>query len=254
MSKKPKVLGIIPARLGSTRVPEKMLADICGKPLIAWTIERTKRAKSLDALVVATDSERIREVVEAEGVPVIMTSPDLATGTDRTAAAAKLFRDFTPDIVVTIWGDEPLYTHEAIDAVVELLSADPTLDVAGVADRIEGEALHAEPSLVKVLTSLDGTVLSFSRAAVPHPYRSKEAEPYHITGAQAMRRDFLFKYLELPQGPLERTEGVEQMRILEHGYRMKVVKGDYGNLGVNTPAELDQVRAMMAARLANEKG
>jgi 3-deoxy-manno-octulosonate cytidylyltransferase (CMP-KDO synthetase) len=247
---KPRVLGVIPARLESTRVPEKMLADICGKPLIAWTVERTKRATSLDALVVATDSERIAEVARALGVPVIMTPPTLPTGTDRSAAAAELFSDFEPDIVVTIWGDEPLYTHEAIDAVVELLLADPELQAAGVADRITDEAAHAEPSLVKVLTDLKDNVLSFSRAAVPHPYRSKEAAAYHITGAQAMRRDFLETYLGLPQGPLEKTEGIEQMRILEHGYRMRVVKGDFDNLGVNTPEELERVRAIMAARLA----
>jgi 3-deoxy-manno-octulosonate cytidylyltransferase (CMP-KDO synthetase) len=252
-SRKPKVLGVIPARIGSTRVPEKMILDICGKPLIQRTIERTQRAKNLDALVVATDSERIAEIATNLGVRAIMTPSELPTGTDRTAAAVKQFSDFVPDIVVNVWGDEPLYSATAIDACVELLLEDPDLQVAGVGDLIEDEKMIAEPSLVKVLTDLKNNVLCFSRAFVPHPYNSHAAvDVYHITGAMALRRDFLYMFLTLPQGPLELREGVEQMRILEHGYRMRIVKGTYQNLGVNTPEELEQVRVIVAERI--EKG
>ena len=246
---KPKVLGVIPARLGSTRIKNKMLESIIpGKTLVELTIERTKQAKSLDALILATDSELIAEAARKHDIPVVMTPAELNTGTDRVAAAVQQFTEFTPDIVVNIWGDEPLYPAEAIDACVDLLIQDPELPVAGVADRLTDEVMVAEPSIVKVLTDLKNNVLSFSRATVPFPYKPQSAYGhYHIIGAMAMRRDFLYRFLELPQTPLELREGVEQLRILEHGYRMKVVKGEYHNLGVNTPRELEQVRARLAA-------
>lgn len=244
-----KVLGVIPARLHSARIPKKMLADLCGKPLIAWTIERTKKARSLDALVVATDDESIAEVVRPLGVPVIMTPPELPTGTDRAAAAAQKFSDFQPDIIVNIWGDEPLFSHEAIDKCVALLKEDPALEVSGVGDLLPEELLN-EPSIVKVLTDLNNNVLSFSRAPVPYAYSAQAPiEHYHVIGVMAMRREFLYRFLTLPQTPIERREGVEQMRILEHGIRMRIVKGDYKNLGVNTQDELETVRSIFSARL-----
>lgn len=244
-----KVLGVIPARLASSRIPEKMLQDICGKPLIQWTIERTKKARSLDALVVSTDSERIAVVARALNVPVIMTPTELPTGTDRVAATVKLFKDFEPAIVANIWGDEPLYPASAIDACVEELRADDTLQVACAADRIEDEQMLAAPSIVKVLTDLDGYALSFSRAPIPFAYnQSAPYTHYHVIGAMAMRRSFLERFITMPQTPIELREGVEQMRIIEHGVRMRVVCGDYRNLGVNTPEELEEVRTIMAAR------
>ena len=246
---KPKVLGVIPARLGSTRIPEKMLKDIAGQPLIAWTIERTKQAQSLDALVVSTDSKQIAAIARSLGVPVFMTPAELPTGTDRVAATVAQFTDFVPDIVANIWGDEPLYPAAAIDETVNLLLADEKLLVACAVDRLADPKLIAEPSIVKVLTDLENNVLCFTRSAVPYPHNpAAAAEVYHVIGVMAMRRDFLKTFLALPQTPIEKMEGVEQMRILEHGHRLKVVKGDFHNLGVNTPDELEQVRAILIAR------
>lgn len=248
-----KVLGIIPARLGSSRIPEKMLEDICGKPLIQWTVERTKEAKSLDALVVATDSERIAEVVRRLGVPVIMTPSELPTGTDRVAYAADRFADFTPDIVVNIWGDEPLYPAQAIDDLVALMREDASLRVAVLGDRITDETMLHEPSIVQVMTDLQDNVLYFTRSAAPYRHnKDAKLHHYHVIGALAMRKEFQDAFLKLPQTPIERYEGVEQMRILEHGIRMRIVKGDYRNLGVNTPQDLERVREMMAARVVGE--
>jgi|SRR3989338_8770228 len=253
METRPKVLGIIPARLGSTRIPEKMLKDICGKPLIQWTVERTLKARSLDALVVATDSERIAEIVKPLGVPVIMTPSELHTGSDRAAAAAKLFTDFTPDIIAIIWGDEPLYPAEAIDNCVSLLLDDPELQAGIAADRIHDEEMWRQPSVVKVLADLKNNVLSFSRAPVPYAYHAKAStDLYHVIGVMVARREFLYQFLQMPQTPLELREGIEQMRILENGVRMRIHKGDYGSLGVNMPEELEQVRAIVAARLKGE--
>lgn len=249
-----KTLGVIPARLGSTRIPEKMLKDIAGKPLIRWTVERTLRAKSLDALVVSTDSERIADVVRGLGVPVIMSPAGLPTGTDRVAYAVGRFTGFQPDIVVNVWGDEPLYPAEAIDQCVDLLLRDDDLQVAGLADLIEDPAMLKEPSIVQVLMDQGGNALCFTRAAAPYRHNKDAAfDDYHVIGAMAMRREFLSEFLKLPQTPIERVEGVEQMRILEHGYRMRMVKGTFRNLGVNTLEELERVRAMMERRRQSEE-
>ncbi len=245
---KKKVLGVIPARLGSTRIPEKMLKDICGKSLIQRTVERTKEAKALDALVVTTDSEEIADEVRSLGVQVIMTDTDIPTGTDRVAAAVELFTDFEPDIVVNVWGDEPLYPPSAIDRSVQMLLDDEELSVVAAADRFTDEKMLTESSIVQVLTDLNNNALMFSRAALPYPYTDETVEYHHVIGVLAMKRDFLKKLLTLPRTPIEAREGVEQLRILEHGYRMGIVKGDFQNLGVNMPDELEEVRKIYEKR------
>lgn len=240
--KKNKILGVIPARLGSTRIPEKMLKDIEGKKLIERTIERTQKCSSLDQLVVTTDSDQIAELAKAKGVEVIMTDSAIPTGTDRVAAAVTQFTEFTPDIVVNIWGDEPLYPATAIDDCVQLLIDDPELPVATVADKITDLDMVNAPSVVQVLTDLNNNVLCFSRCPVPYPHTGEDYDHYHVIGVMAMKADFLNTFVNLPRTPIEMREGVEQMRILEHGYRIRVVKGDFKNLGVNTPEELEVVR------------
>ena len=249
---RPKILGVIPARSGSTRIKHKMLESILpNKTLVQLTFERSKKAKILDELIVATDSDEIEKNVRDVGGRVIRWPLPLASknGTEGVALALEQFKDFTPDIVVNIWGDEPLYPPEAIDECVNLLIKDPELQVSSVADRITDEVMVVEPSIVKVLTDLNNNVLSFSRATVPFPYNPKSSyDHYHIIGVMAMRLEFLHKFLKLPQTPLELREGIEQFRILEHGFRMGIVKGNYRNLGVNTPEELEKVRAIVAGR------
>jgi len=249
---RPKILGVIPARSGSTRIKNKMLESIIpGKTLVQLTFERSKKAKILDDIIVATDSDEIEKSAAAVGARVIRWPLPLASknGTEGVAQALEQFKDFIPDIVVNIWGDEPLYPAEAIDQCVDLLLKDPELQVSSVADRLTDEVMVVEPSIVKVLTDLNNNVLSFSRATVPFPYNPKSSyDHYHIIGVMAMRYDFFHRFLKLPQTPLELREGVEQFRIIEHGIRMQIVKGDYGNLGVNMPDELEKVRAIMATR------
>ncbi len=245
MDSKKKVLGVIPARIGSTRIPKKMLADIGGKTLIQRTVERTLEAKSLDALIVSTDSEEIAEVVRALGVTVFVEVFNEKNGTERVAATVPLFKDFEPDIVVNIWGDEPLYPASAIDACVAELLSDETLNVSLAGDRISNQEWVNEPSIVQVLTDLNNNVLCFSRAPVPYPYTDSPYDHYHVIGVMALRNSFIQTLLNLPRTPLEAREGVEQLRILEHGYRIKLVKGDFNNLGVNTPDELEQVRQII---------
>lgn len=244
MNSEKKVLGIIPARIGSTRIPKKMLEDLGGKTLIQRTYERSKDASKLDALVVATDSEEIAESARAVGAPVIMWPTPITSknGTEGAAMALKQFTDFEPEIVSIIWGDEPLYPAEAIDDSITLLLDDENLQVSSIGDLIKDEEMWRRPSVVKVLTDFSGTVLYISRAPIPHPYTEAPVDVHHIIGVMTVRAPFLKTFLSLPQTPLEKREGVEQMRILENGYRMKIVKGDYGSLGVNTPEELEQVR------------
>jgi len=251
ITEKPKILGVIPARIGSTRIPEKMLKDICGKKLIERTYERSKKAKLLDALIIATDSEKIADVAKSFGAPVIMTPKEIPTGTDRVSKAVELFKDFTPEIVVNIWGDEPLFTHEAIDGVVELLLNDSSLQAGAVLDEIDALSDKInKPSIVKTVTDKDDNILYLSRSPIPNNYSNK-LKYYHIIGAMAFRREFLEKYVSMPQTVLELSEGIEQLRILENGYNIKAYKGKFNNIGVNTPDELEEVRMIFEKKTSS---
>lgn len=248
-----KVLGVIPARIGSTRIPGKMLKDICGKTLIQQTYERSKGATSLDEVVIATDSDEIEAVAKSFGARVIRSVADHQNGTERAGEATKLFTDFEPEIVVTIWGDEPLYPASAIDKCVEMLRNDEDLQVVTAADRITNSAMISVNSVVKIVTDLKNRALYISRATIPYNFRNGQVDYYHVIGAMAMRRNFLSKYISLPQTPLELLEGVEQLRILENGYKLGIVKGDFDNLGVNTPEEYEEVVKIFERRLAEAK-
>lgn len=245
-----KVLGVIPARLNSTRIPEKMLEDICGKTLIQRTIERTQKARLLDALIVATDSKEIAASAQKVGARVIMWPIPLQSknGTEGVALALDQFNDFIPDVVVNIWGDEPLYPAQIIDDCVKKILADPELDAVAAADRISNPAMLGTDSVVKVVTDKDSRALYISRASIPYWYKGDSPDYYHIIGVMVMRSGFLKKYVSMSSSSLEKIEGVEQLRIIENGYKLGIVKSDSGNLGVNTPIELDEVRKITAQR------
>ncbi len=244
-----KILGIIPARIGSTRIPNKMLKDICGKTLIQRTYERTKEAQSLDALVIATDSDEIEAKAVSFGARVIRSIELHENGTERAGEATKLFTDFSPDIVVIVWGDEPLYPATAIDQCVKMLVENPDLDAVTAADRITESSMLTVNSVVKIVTDIHNRALYISRATIPYDFKGKNPDYYHVIGAMAMRTEFLFKYVEMEQTPLEKIESVEQLRILENGYKLGIVKGDFQNLGVNTPDEFVEVEKIFQKRL-----
>lgn len=248
-----KILGVIPARIGSTRIPNKMLKDICGKPLIQRTFERTKEALSLDALVIATDSDEIEQTALSFGARVIRSVSDHKNGTERSGEAVKLFKDFIPDIVVIVWGDEPLYPAVAIDNCVRMLRENPGLDAVTAADRIADPKMIDVNSVVKIVTDVNNHALYISRAVIPYNFTNQTVDYYHVIGAMAMRRDFLFKYIEMEQTPLEKIESVEQLRILENGYKLGIVKGDFNNLGVNTPDEYEEVVKIYEKRLSEKQ-
>lgn len=243
-----KALGVIPARYASTRLPGKPLVDILGRPMIRRVYESAARARSLDRLIVATDDERILAAVEAFGGQARLTSPEHNTGTDRVAEVAG---GMEAEVVVNIQGDEPFVEPGMIDEIVQPLLADPRLPMCTSMHEVTEPADFANPNVVKVVVDLSGHALYFSRSLIPYPRRREGHRVFEHIGLYAYRRDFLLKFARLPQTPLEKLESLEQLRALEHGYRIRVVqtRQRYIPLSVDTPEDLEKARA-----LARERG
>ena len=244
MAKKLKVLGVIPARLNSSRLPRKMLADIHGKPLVWHTWKQGKKAKLIDEVVVATDSKEIQNAIEPYGAEVVMTSARINTGTDRVAAAAKLFKKFKPDIVVNIQGDQPMVPPRAIDHTVKLLAEKPKAVMSTIATHMPERGLK-DPGMVKVVRNREGQGLYFSRSLVPFTREDNGVPVLWHFGIYAYRASFLQKYVSLKQTPLEKTEMLEQLRVLENGYPIEVGVGKYSFEEVNVQKELNLVRKLI---------
>jgi 3-deoxy-manno-octulosonate cytidylyltransferase (CMP-KDO synthetase) len=241
----PRIIGVIPARYASSRFPGKALADLHGKPMVQHVVERAARAGLLDEVFVATDDARIRDAVLAFGGKVCMTSPAHPSGTDRIAEAV---RDLPCDLVVNIQGDEPLLDPVMVDRAIAPLAQDASIPMGTLA-RPMGSAEAADPGKVKVVVDRRGFALYFSRSRIPHVREDvppESATPYllHI-GLYVYRRDTLLTLAGLPPTPLETRERLEQLRALEHGIRIHVVVAEHQSFGVDTPADLERVRAMM---------
>ncbi len=241
-----RFVGVIPARLASTRLPRKPLLNIAGKPLIEWVWRRVKQADCLDEVWVAADDERIAETVRGFGGNALMTRVDHPSGSDRVAEAASRIE---ADVYVNVQGDEPLIPTSTIEAVCRPFREDSLLQVATARVRIS-EAWEIEsPDAVKVVTDALGRALYFSRW--PIPYRRGEAAPiYKHLGIYAYRRSFLLGLHRLKPTPLERSELLEQLRFLEHGVTVRVEEVDEDSLGVDTKADLERVRPLLE-NLAN---
>ena len=239
-----QVVGIIPARYASTRFPGKALADLLGKPMVQHVYERASKARTLERLVVATDDDRIFQAVAAFGGHAVMTSVDHPTGTDRLAEAAA---DMDAEIVVNIQGDEPLVEPQVIDAAVRPLVADPSIPMGTLMVRITDPADLHDPNVVKVVVDQQGFALYFSRALIPYARErdSTKVGYYYHPGLYVYRKEFLLTYASLPPTPLEQTEKLEQLRALEHGYRIKVVETHHRPIGVDTPQDLARVKRLM---------
>ncbi len=227
---------IIPARIGSTRFPEKVLARDTGRPLIQHVCEATTEAASIDRVVVATDDDRVRQAVAAFGGEVVMTRADHSNGTSRLAEAAAVL-DLPHDaIVVNVQGDEPEMRPVVIDACVSALleSGKPMATCAAAASAEDA----ANPNVVKVVIGQDHCALYFSRASIPHPRQASARALRHI-GIYAYRRSFLDEYVALEPTPLEQAEQLEQLRVLEHGRRIAVAVCDAAEIGpgIDTPEQ-----------------
>lgn len=249
-----KIIGMIPARYGSTRLEGKALADIAGKPMIQHVYERAARAAQLDDVIIATDDERIADAVAAFGGRCEMTASTHQSGTDRLAEVA---RRIDCDLIVNIQGDEPMIEPSAIDAAVAPFLSNPEERFGTLARRITSLEDHLAPSVVKVVTDRKGYALYFSRAPIPyfrvdgdeawpedrprvHP--TTGVQPLHHIGLYVYARETLLWYSALAPTPLEQTEKLEQLRALENGCRIRVVQVDYAPIGVDTPEDLERVR------------
>lgn len=250
-----KVVAIIPARYASTRLPGKPILDIGGKPMVVRVAERARQVSSINRIIIATDDQRIFDAVAAAGEEVMMTSPDHQTGTDRLAeVAAKL----DAEIIVNVQGDEPLIEPATIEAAIAPLLADNSIVMSTTSEPIESDADLLNPNVVKVVTDPEGFALYFSRSPIPFPRSAVQAHgsieaalaarPELLsqyakhTGMYVYRREFLLNYAKLPSTPLEQSELLEQLRALEHGYKIKVVKVTHRSIGVDTPEDLERVR------------
>ncbi len=242
----PHAVAIIPARFQSTRLPGKALALIGGRPMVCHVAERTRRARGLERVIVATDDERIRAAVAAMGAEVVMTRADHPSGTDRLAEVA---RDLTADVVVNVQGDLPLLDPLMVERLVARLAGDPMLPMATLATPIRDAAEWRSPHVVKVVADAAGRALYFSRSPIPHDRdgirRPGQVRGLRHIGMYGYRKDVLLRLAALPPSPLELVEKLEQLRALEHGIAIGVVEwtADEPLIEVDTPDDLERARA-----------
>ena len=242
------IIGILPARWGSSRFPGKPLHLIAGKPLIQHVWEQCRKCRRLDDLYIATDDERIQAAALAFGAKVVMTSPDHPTGTDRIAEAIQSIPAATH--IVNIQGDEPLIDPELVDELAATMEADPELDMATAANPLDpADPAVQDPNVVKVVTALDGRALYFSRSPLPFFRNAVAGLPvYRHKGIYAYRRTFLERFVTWPPSPLERAESLEQLRALENGASIKVLPTLDTSPGVDTPEQAAQVEALLTSQ------
>ena len=239
---------IVPSRYGSSRFEGKPLADLCGKPMIQWVVQRAGKADCVDSVHVATDDERIRDAVEGFGGKVIMTSTKCRSGTDRVAEAAEQLKLAMSDVVVNIQGDQPMVNPRCLDALVQPFQEDPTVQMSTLAFAIVDPREISDPKDVKVVFDTRGDALYFSRAAIPRGRDTSHGyDIYKHLGVYAYTREFLECFRSLPPGRLEEIEKLEQLRAMEHGHRIRVVVTPYDSPEVDLPVDIQRIREKLLA-------
>jgi 3-deoxy-manno-octulosonate cytidylyltransferase (CMP-KDO synthetase) len=249
---------MIPARYASSRFPGKPLALIAGRPMIQHVYERASQARFVDTVLVATDDPRIVAAVEAIGGQAVMTSSAHPSGTDRIAEVATRYAS---DIVVNVQGDEPCIAPQAIDAMIQPLRDDDAVSITTLAHPLRDVADLLTPHVVKVVVDRQGDALYFSRAPIPYDRHAWPQSPQMLAaagvspglppgcfrhlGLYAYRREVLLHLARLPRSTLEQVEQLEQLRALEHGYRLRVVQTTYESVGVDTPADIWRAEQML---------
>jgi 3-deoxy-manno-octulosonate cytidylyltransferase (CMP-KDO synthetase) len=235
-----KALGVIPARLGSTRLPEKVLRLIDGKPMIQHVWERARQAKKLEDVIVATDDERIQRCVEGFGGKAFMTRRDHPNGTSRIA---EVMGHFTQSLVINIQGDQPLVDPKALDEMVSIFEREKDVEVLTMAVRMTDKTSFENPNVVKVVCDAEGNALYFSRAGIPF-FHGKQGCAFSFLkhlGVYGYRRDFLLKFVAWEPGILENSEKLEQLRVLERGRSIRVIETTYDFISVDTKEDLREV-------------
>lgn len=240
-----KTIGVIPARWASTRFQGKVLADIQGKPMIQHVWKKAKQCRLLDEVMIACDDRRVFRVAQEFGAKVALTSPRLATGTDRIVQAVENLR---VDIIINIQGDEPLMDPKTIDALTAALIEDKTCIMATVIKEITKLEDLNNPNVVKVVIDQNRNALYFSRSLIPFNRDSVKVNTvryFKHLGLYGYRKKFLMKFKGLPKSRLEHAEQLEQLRVLEAGYKIKTIETDKETIGVDTPADLVRVQKLL---------
>ena len=244
-----KVLGVIPARYKSSRFEGKVIADLAGQPMIQHVWERAKKSQRLDDVLIACDDDRVARKAKAFGAKVAMTSPDHPSGSDRIA---QVVSSLNVEIVVNIQGDEPLLESTVIDQLVDALQDSKDCPVATVIRMIEDKRELDNPNIVKVVVDSQGVALYFSRAVIPFDRdgnQEERIEHYKHLGLYAYRKDFLLKFTQMPPSRLEMAEKLEQLRILEAGYKIKTIVTKFDTIGVDTPEDLKRVEKLLLSKV-----
>ena len=237
-----KILCVIPARYASTRLPGKPLADIVGKPMIQQVNERSAQSTIPQQVVVATDDEKVFQAVQQFGGKVVMTSSEHQTGTDRLAEVASKYAEV--DVIINVQGDEPLIDPKVIDELAQEFLNDTALQMASVMSIMDTED-YQNPNAVKVVTDLNNNALYFSRSLLPYPRVAGKANVYKHIGIYAYKKDFLLKFAKLEPTPLEQSESLEQLRALENGYKIKMIKTKSKFIGVDSIEDLQTVNELL---------
>ena len=245
-SANPRIVAVIPARLASTRLPRKVLREVAGQPLLHWVYAAAKACPQFDDVIIAVDSDEVAALGQARGWPVVMTSPDLPSGTDRLHAVAQ---HVDADIYVNVQGDEPMLTPAHIEAILAPFAL-PHVEVTTLKVPCPEEDI-ANPNVVKVTTAVDGRALYFSRATIPFhrdPLTPAAAQCYKHLGLYAYRRHALERFASLTPSPLEMTERLEQLRLLENNLSLYVAEAPFDTVGVDTEEDLARVDAILRQR------
>lgn len=235
-----QILCVIPSRISSTRLTRKPLLPIQGKPMIQWVYENASKCKILSDVIVATDSEEIATVIKNSGGKYMLTDPNLLTGSDRVAAVAEHYPNV--DVIINLQGDEPFIQPRMLEQLVAPYLAGENPEMTTIAYPLDRTSKYHDPGAVKVITDLKGNALYFSRAPIPYFRTDVSAPVYHHMGLYAFRRDFLLQYTKLPQTPLEKAESLEQLRALEHGFKIRVCLTEQKTLEINTQEEYEQAQ------------
>ena len=234
-----KFLGVIPSRYASTRLEGKPLKDICGHTMVEWVYKRALKSK-LDGVVVATDDERIVDEVKSFGGSVILTRKDHINGTSRIAEVCETYSDY--DVIVNIQGDEPLIEPDMINSIIDSFVEDNTIPMSTLKYKLTDMAEIENPNAVKVVTDKNDFAIYFSRSVIPYPRNLNMDNYYKHVGIYGYKRDFVMEYAKMASTPLELSESLEQLRVLENGYKIKVLETPYKIIGVDTQEELERVR------------
>jgi len=241
-----KVVAVIPARWQSTRLKGKVLADINGKPMLQHVWERVKRAHEVDEVVIAADKERVIKAAEAFGAKAIFTSPEQPSGTDRLAEVAS---SVDADVYINVQADEPLVHPLMIDELAQIFEYERNVQMATLIKRIHTQEEINNPNVVKVVVDRKGYALYFSRSPIPYVRDRAGADVsgryFKHIGLYSYSKDFLFTYTNLPKSMLENDEKLEQLRALEHGYKIRTIETRYDTVGVDTEEDLERVRRIL---------